>query len=258
MSALTLTTDGSVQAPEALDGLVARLERITRSMEAITALADRLPPVAAIAADVADEAVTRGQAAGIDVDQRMHDALGLLERLTAPDTMRVLSALLDRLPQLEQALTLADQLPGMVSIGVDAADELVRDLSAKGIDVERGALNGASAALRFGALMGPAQVDSIEAVLKSGVLDPTVVGLVGRMGESFVRAAAAPPPPVGLGGMLRAMGNPDVKRALGLLLHVAAEFGRQLGTQGGAPVHGRGQGTGGAAGAATTTSHGRS
>ncbi len=250
MSALTLTTDAAVQPPEALDGLVARLERVTRSMEAITALADRLPPVAAIAADVADEAVARGQAAGIDVDQRLHDALGLLERLTAPDTMRVLGALLDRLPQLEQALKLADQLPGMVAIGVDAADELVRDLAAKGVDVERGALNGAGAALRFGALMGPAEVDSIEAMLKSGVLDPQVVGLVGRMGESFARAASAPPPPVGLGGLLRALGNPDVKRALGLLLHFAEEFGRQLGTPGaGAPG---GAITGGGAATSTT------
>jgi uncharacterized protein YjgD (DUF1641 family) len=67
-------------------------------------------------------------------------------------------------------------------------------------------------------------------VLTSGVLDPQVVTLIGRMGASLATAADAAPAPVGLGGALRALRDPHVKQALGLLLTFAAEFGRQLDT----------------------------
>lgn len=217
-----------------LAALVARLERAVAAMETVTTPASQLTPALAVATDAADEFVRRAGDRGVDVDARLHDAVHMLERLTAPDTMRVLNALLDRLPQLEQLLTLADQAPGFVAMGVDAMDDVMRDLQAKGVDVERGVLNGASAALRFGAHIGPEQVDAIEGVLASGVLDPNVVRLIGSMGTSLATAAHAKPAPVGAMGALGALRNPDVKQALGLLLTFAAEFGRHLnaGTRG--------------------------
>ncbi len=213
-----------------LDPLVARLERATAAIESLTAQAAQVTPALAVVADSADEFVARADARGVHVDARLHDAVHLLERLTAPDTMRALNTLMDRLPQLEQLLTLVDQAPGFVAMGVDSMDDVVRDLQARGVDVEAGLLNGASAALRFGAHIGPAQVDAIETVLTSGVLEPKVVSLIGRMGASLANAAEAAPEPVGLGGALRALRDPHVKQALGLLLTFAAEFGRQLDT----------------------------
>jgi hypothetical protein len=213
-----------------LDTLVERLERATAAIESLTAQAAQVTPALAIVTDSADEFVARAGERGVHVDARLHDAARLLERLTAPDTMRALNTLLDRLPQLEQLLTLADQAPGFVAMGVDSMDELMRDMQRRDIDVEAGLLNGASAALRFGAHIGPAQVDAIESVLTSGVLDPQVVTLIGRMGASLATAADAAPAPVGLGGALRALRDPHVKQALGLLLTFAAEFGRQLDT----------------------------
>jgi hypothetical protein len=211
-----------------LDALVARLERATHAVEALTAQAAYVTPALAVVADSADEFVARADARGVHLDARLHDAVGLLERITAPDTMRTLHTLLDRMPQLEQLLALTDQAPGFVALGVDAMDDVMRDLQGRGVDVEAGLLNGASAALRFGAHIGPAQVDAIEGVLTSGMLDPHVVTLIGRMGSSLATAAEAAPSPVGLGGMLGALRDPHVKQALGLLLTFAAEFGRQL------------------------------
>jgi hypothetical protein len=208
-----------------LDALVARLERATNAIEALTA---QVVPALAIAGDSVDEFVSRADARGVHMDSRLHDAAALLERITAPDTMRALQTLVDRLPQLEQLLTLADQAPGFVAMGVDTMDELMRDLQRRGVDVETGLLNGASAALRFGAHIGPEQVNAIESVLTSGMLDPNVVTLIGRMGASLATAADAAPEPVGLFGALRALREPHVQKALGLLLTFAAEFGRHL------------------------------
>lgn len=213
-----------------LDALVARLERATQAVEALTAQAALVTPALAVAADSADEFVVRAEARGVHLDARLHDAVALLERLTAPETMRVLNTLLDRVPQLKQLLRLADQAPGFVAMGADTLDDVMRDLQHRGVDVEAGLLNGASAALRFGAHIGPAQVDAIEGVLTSGVLDPQVVTLIGRMGSSLATAADAAPAPVGLGGALRALRDPHVRQALGLLLTFAAEFGRHLDT----------------------------
>jgi len=208
-----------------LDALVARLERATTAIETLTA---QVTPALAVAADSADEFVARADARGVHMDARLHDAVGMLERLTAPETVRALNTLLDRLPQLEQLLTLADQAPGFMALSVDAMDDVMRDLQGRGVDVEAGLLNGASAALRFGAHIGPAQVDAIEGVLTSGMLDPHVVTLIGRMGASLATAADAAPAPVGIGGMLGALRDPHVRQALGLLLTFAAEFGRHL------------------------------
>lgn len=213
-----------------LDVLVARLERATHAIEALTAQAAHVAPALAVVVDSADEFAARADARGVHVDARLHDAVALLERLTAPETTRALNTLIDRLPQLERLLTLADQAPGFVAMGADTVDDLMRDLQQRGVDVEAGLLNGASAALRFGAHVGPAQVDAIESVLTSGMLDPHVVTLIGRMGSSLAAAAEAAPAPVGLVGALRAMRDPHVKQALGLLLTFAAEFGRHLDT----------------------------
>lgn len=211
-----------------LEALVVRLERAIASLEPVTGVAVQVTPAIAMAADAGDEFVKRAADRGIDIDHRLHDAMRLLERLTDPRTTRALESLLNRLPQLEQLLSLADQAPGFVAMGVDAMDELVHDLRERGVDVERGVLNGASAALRFGAHIGPDQVDAIEGVLTSGMLDPNVVQMIGRLGASLNTAANARPQPVGLVGALGALRNPDVKQALGLLLTFAAEFGRQL------------------------------
>ena len=234
MSTFLTDPPSATPAEGDLAALVARMERAVAAMEMLSTPVSQVTPALAVAADAADEFVRRANDRGVNVDERLHEAAHLLERLTAPGTTRALNALLDRLPQLDSLLTLADQAPGFVAMGVDAADEVMRELQAKGVDVERGVLNGASAALRFGAHIGPAQVDALEGVLTSGMLDPHVVQLIGTMGSSLATAASSRPAPVGPLGALGALRNPDVQQALGLLLTFAAEFGRHLnvGTRG--------------------------
>lgn len=146
----------------------------------------------------------------------------LVERL---DT---LSAKMDRLDRLEPLLELADRLPGIVAMIVDSADEEVRRAGGRGLDVDLAIRGGAGAALRFGAMMGPAQIDSLQALLDSGVLDPRAVRVVAAVGRALsVEAPQAATEP-GLLALLRAAREPEVRRALGFLLHVARSFGHDL------------------------------
>jgi Protein of unknown function (DUF1641) len=112
---------------------------------------------------------------------------------------------------------------------MDSFDDAMRTANNKGIDVERGVLNGAEAALRFGATMDAEKVRELEALLKSGVLAPGTLRIIGELGRALTETAAAPPATSGLLGLLRALGQPDVQRALGFLVTFAERFGRRLG-----------------------------
>ena len=59
---------------------------------------------------------------------------------------------------LRPLIALAQQAPAFVAVLIDSFDEAVRTAIDKGIDVERGVLNGAEAALRFGATMDAEKV----------------------------------------------------------------------------------------------------
>jgi hypothetical protein len=156
----------------------------------------------------------------------------LHERLRDPRTAMALDHILDRLDALarvaDAAALLSAQLPGGLAMLVDSADEIAGRLTANGVDIEKGLAHGAEAAVRFGTIMGPDQVSSLEAVLGSGILDPAAIDLVGRIGMALAETAAARPQPVGTFGVLRALRDPDVQRTLGFLLGFAKTFGRAL------------------------------
>lgn len=224
--------DPATQA--AVDGLLDRVERLNRALDAVTAVTQQAPAAIATVTDIADAEFAAAAARGVDVDQRLHLALHLAERLTAPRTVAVLSALLDRVEAVEPLLAAADAAPGFVAMAVDTVDDLMLDAQARGLDVDRAVGQGVGAAIRLGAMMGPAQVASIEAVLGSGLLDPATVRVVGGVGRALAAATTEPPPRVGLLGLLVALRDPDVQRALGLLLAVAAGIGQELARPGAA------------------------
>jgi uncharacterized protein YjgD (DUF1641 family) len=160
-------------------------------------------------------------------------AADLQERLRDPATAKALDHLLEHASDLariaDAAALVSAQLPGGLAMFVDSADEIADRLTANGVDIGKGIANGAEAALRFGAIMGPDEVASIAALLESGVLDAKAVQLVGRLGAALATTASAAPSPVGLIGAMRALRDPDVQRALGFLLAFAKQFGHSLG-----------------------------
>lgn len=129
---------------------------------------------------------------------------------------------------LRPLMALAQQAPAFVAVLMDSFDEAMRAAHDNGIDVERGLLNGAEAALRFGATMDAEKVRELDALLKSGVLAPGTLQIIGEFGRALTETAAAPPSTAGALGLLKALGQPDVQRALGFLVTFAERFGRRL------------------------------
>lgn len=129
---------------------------------------------------------------------------------------------------LRPLIAFAQQAPALVAVLMDSFDEAMRTASERGIDVERGVLNGAEAALRFGATMDAERVRELDALLKSGVLAPGTLRIIGELGRALTETAAAPPTTAGVLAMVKALGQPDVQRALGFLVTFAERFGRRL------------------------------
>jgi hypothetical protein len=137
-------------------------------------------------------------------------------------------AIADVAEGLRPLIALAEQSPTFVAVLMDSFDEAMRAAHDNGIDVERGVLNGAAAALRFGATMDAERVRDLDALLESGVLAPTTLRIIGELGRALTETAAAQPAPAGVLGLLKALGQPDVQRALGFLVTFAERFGRRL------------------------------
>ncbi|WP_298819024.1 DUF1641 domain-containing protein [Chloroflexus sp.] len=73
--------------------------------------------------------------------------------------------------------------------------------------------------------------DEFDALLDSGVFHPDTVRLVGEAGDAFVASRESlrhSPKPIGLLGLLRALRDPDVQRAAGLIVEFGRRFGRSL------------------------------
>lgn len=152
-----------------------------------------------------------------------------------PDMRASLQELNDRLDSISEVidslrpiLALMQQAPPLAAMLGDSFDDVMRTAREHGIDVEQGLLNGAGAALRFGAAMDVEKVRALEALLQSGVLDPGALRIIGDLARALVDTAAARPPAAGPVGLLRALGDRDVQRALGFLVNLAARFGSRL------------------------------
>jgi hypothetical protein len=142
-------------------------------------------------------------------------------------TQRV-DALAELLEPLRPAVGLLQQGPALAATLGDSFDDVMRQIGDSGIDVEHGLLNGAAAALRFGAFMDAAKVHEIEALLQSGVLDPAALQAMGELGRALSETATTTAHPVGPLALLGALRQPDVQRALGFLVIFAERFGRRL------------------------------
>ena len=192
-------TSGHADIVAALDRLTARIERLERPLAGVMGVTEQAPALLATVADTVDAAVRDAGARGVDVDERVASLLHLGERLTHKDTVQALDALLDRAGEVGKLLALADEAPGLLAAAVDTADGYLQRARAAGLDVELLLTNG-------GTLLG-------------GLGDATNHALAESQKDG-----ARP----GTFGLLRLLGDPDVRRALGFFLVLAKHFGRTL------------------------------
>ncbi len=210
---------------EVLSALIDRLDRL----EQLAELADQVPDAAMITVDTVDDALTRAADRGVVVDERAREGLKLLEKLTEPDTAAALERVLDRSDQLEQLSALAENAPDAIATAVDILDAEYARAAAQGYDPEQTLRRAFGALRRLGELF---RTEEFQALLDSGVLDPEALQVVGSLGSALAEtqkeASRGDTPAQGVFGLLGALRDPDVQRAVGFITTFAKKFGRNL------------------------------
>lgn len=205
------STPNSEGTTELLTLILDRLERMEQRFDHYEALVRQALPVAGIMTDTVDGWMAQLRQSGIDVDERTKETLRLLAELTAPQSMEALHTLIGVLPTLGVLLR---QAPGAIAAMVDTGDELVLRLRESGIDIEHLGRRGAKA---------------VKALIDSNVLEDAAIAVISNAAQSLEESACTARP-TSLFGLIRAMGDPDVQRALGFFLAFAKSFGSRCKT----------------------------
>lgn len=217
----TATEDGNVLA--ALARIEARLERLEAGLAPALELGEAAPATVAAVFDSFDARVSALAARGINVDERARRLAGLFEQLSDPAIIET----------VEQSLELARSVPAGVSTAADVFDGWVARLSVAGVDVDQRM----SVLIRVAErLTAPealdvvcellAHTETIARLLKSGVFEAGAVNAVARAADALRCMDLDNVEPVGALGALKALGDPDVKKALGALVAFGQCFGR--------------------------------
>ena len=176
-------------------------------------------------ADTLDETYRQAAQSGIDIEARLSASLAMTEKLTAPETMAVLSALLDRTDKLGQAVELIDQGPGLAAMAMDVFDEAYRQALSRGIDIDSLVSQGLNLSTILANL---ASSDEFQSLQHSGALDPKVLRIVGHASQALASTQQQPIQRIGLFDLFKAIADPNTQRALGFLLTFGKNFGKSL------------------------------
>lgn len=152
----------------------------------------------------------------------------------APASAEPILAALERIEQrlaavermaltLQPTAELTATLPGAVAMLADTFDGVAARLGEAGVDLDermRSVLRAIEVAT------APRAVAGLASLVESKALEPTSLAVISQLAAALAHPGATPP--VGLWGAMRALGDADVQRALGFLLAVARQFGKNL------------------------------
>lgn len=212
--------------PLVADPLLIRLTRIEERLDRLVAVLDDALPTIGMATDAADEVIAGLQERGVDLDERVQGVGKLLDQLSDPSTVAVLSNLVESLPRLAPLIDVAATFEGTTGMVFDMFDAQVAELQAQGIDPEARFGQVAELLIR---LTDPEFHQHLSYLLDAA---PALMAAT-RTGEVFGRAidevaCCGAPQQVGVLGVLRALSDPNVQRAAGFAVQVAQKVGEHL------------------------------
>ncbi len=224
-----------------IDHLLQRIGTLENAVEKPTSIMEQGPGMVSMVTDMVDEGYKNAAKNGVDIEQRLGNALTIAEKLTAPAMME----------KLEGLLKFADQAPGLISMTMDMVDEGYKRSAQNGVYIEERLGNALTMAEK---LTAPAMVEKLDGLLKLADQAP---GLISMMVDSFDEqmqrmdlgsidvpglmqlgkeattafSKAKEMPDAKVGGifsMIRTMRDPDRQKAIGFLMNIAKAYGQQM------------------------------
>lgn len=207
------------RANEVADSVAEGMQDLRKTVGAdeTASMLGKLPAMARTGVQLADMAQTPAV-------QRIMQS-GVVEKLGDPATIENVKLLIER---LELAVFTLEALQGFLARGDEIAESLaggVADMRGAIPDIDPVQLRRTLAAL-------PTLVEAGNVLVKSGMLDADIVGTLGEIGHvfasSYQEAKVKHPQSLGLFGLLRALQDPDVNRALNFGIRFAKAYGQSI------------------------------
>jgi hypothetical protein len=161
----------------------------------------------------------------------------LVDRLGEPQTAAAMHTLLDNVELLSVIVAGLDGLARKGEVVGDTLAEVLHEIraagKATGLDVRTTSRQLATLIPTL-AEASPA----INRILESPIVEPEPIEVLSDTAEALVkglRQARANQTQIGLRGLIKATGDPDVQRGLGFIVEVAKVFGRDLADQQSSP-----------------------
>jgi uncharacterized protein YjgD (DUF1641 family) len=213
------------ETAERLSRLLDRLESIENTLNRVEQAVAQGPALVSSIADIADDVADRAHESGINLDERIRVSLALVEKLTEPATVAAITGLLERMDKITEVASLLDDLPGFISMMVDAVDEIYQGAEAVGISIDARVRSTFALGEK---LTAPATVDALDQVL-----DADAVGFVGMLGSTLARCqkeclSRDEPYSATAWELIRASRDPDARRSLGFLVNFGKMFGQGM------------------------------
>ena len=226
---------------QAIDRLLDRIEALEVAVDKLTVAMEQAPGMIAMVADMADDGYRQAADSGVDLEQRLSNALSIAEKLTAPTMVEKLNTLLQ----------FAEQAPGIMSMTMDMADEAYRKAAQNGVDIEQrlgvalqmaerltspelaekldSLLTLADQAPGLIAMGGDVFDEEMRKAVEKGIDVQTLIETVLQISTAISQANEMPAAKVGgIFSMLRTMRDPDRQKSIGYIMNVAKAYGKQL------------------------------
>jgi len=238
-----MTTSSLTESPANIESRLARIEGM---LETLTRGVEQAPTMLSMATDSVDEILQKAALQGINVDDRVHQGLQLLYRLSDPKVNQAINGLID----------LVEQAPGLASMVADTADEALAQVNSGPIKVDDRIQSLNTLLLT---VSDPARMEQITNLIKFGEQVPGLASmavdalddfmqmhyedvtasasflkkenlmLLKNFGEAMTEANEQPPEKVGgIFGMLRLLKDPGRQKALGFLMNVLKNLGNKI------------------------------
>ncbi|RMG26123.1 MAG: hypothetical protein D6730_09735, partial [Bacteroidetes bacterium] len=155
---------------QAMTRILERMDTLEKAIDKLAVAMEQGPGMVSMVTDIADEAAQRAMQRGVDIDQRLQNALHLAEKLTAPEMVE----------KLEGMLAMANQLPDTLSMVTDMADETVARAMQRGVDIDQRLQNALHLAEK---LTAPEMVEKLEGMLAMANQLPDTLSMVTDMAD---------------------------------------------------------------------------
>jgi len=198
-----------------LQAILQRLDQLDARTEPLGHLLERLPILADAVGTTATIAWERAETEGLDPAVSLQEIEAIAWLAARPEQLETLRQLVQLAPKLQPFLQHPELL---VRLG-----ELLSQIPAEDLDALLTRFSEAAPAIASHAASQEFE-DFVDAWLRHDAS----LKLASAAGTALVEAQAEPIQPAGAFGAFFRMGDPDIQRAVGLMLSIAKRFGKKL------------------------------